>query len=74
MLSDLKLSFRWLGPYKVREANILKGTYILKEFNSTWLKGIYIGNCLKKFVYKKNAFILANIDDDIDSTISSLLK
>ena len=74
ILSDLKLSFRWLGPYEVREANILKRTYILKEFDNIWLKRIYTGNCLKKFVYKKDAFTPADINDDIDFIMSSLLE
>jgi hypothetical protein len=52
----------------------LKGTYVFKEFDGTWLKGIYIGNRLKKFVYKKDAFTPANIDDNIDFIVSSLLK
>jgi hypothetical protein len=58
MSSNLKLSFKWLRPYRVKKANTLKGTYILKEVNGTLLKGIYIKNRLKKFVYKGGTFIL----------------
>jgi hypothetical protein len=57
MSSNLKLSFKWLRPYRVRKANTLKGTYILKEVNRTLLKGIYTKNRLKKFVYKGGTFI-----------------
>jgi hypothetical protein len=57
MSFNLKLSFKWLRPYRVRKANTLKGTYILKEVNRTLLKGIYIRNHLKKFVYKGGTFI-----------------
>jgi hypothetical protein len=31
--------------------------YKLEEIDSTKLKGTYIGNYLKKFIYKKDAFI-----------------
>ena len=45
-----KLLYRWLGPYRVREANQLKGSYVLEELDGTPLKGTYAGNRLKKFV------------------------
>jgi hypothetical protein len=57
MSFNLKLSFKWLRLYWVKEANTLKGTYILKEVDGTLLKGIYINNRLKKFVYKRDIFI-----------------
>jgi len=34
----------------VREANQLKGSYVLEELDGTPLKGTYAGNRLKKFV------------------------
>jgi hypothetical protein len=33
ILREQKIYFRWLGPYKIKEAIALKGTYILKELN-----------------------------------------
>ena len=38
----------------------LKGFYKLEEINKTKLKGTYTRNYLKKFIYKKNTFILIN--------------
>jgi hypothetical protein len=57
MSSNLKLSFKWLRPYRVKKINTLKGTYILKEVDETLLKGTYTKNRLKKFVYKGGTFI-----------------
>jgi hypothetical protein len=44
-----KMHFRWLRPYKVKEAVPLKGTYILKELNGAELNNIMAGNRLKRF-------------------------
>jgi hypothetical protein len=44
-----KIHFRWLRPYKVKEAVSLKGTYILKELNGAELNSIIAGNRLKRF-------------------------
>ena len=67
MSSNLKLSFRWLGPYRIRTANPIKGTYTLEEFDGTRLKGTYAGNRLKKFVYKKDAFMPVDTDSETSS-------
>jgi hypothetical protein len=69
MSSNLKLSFRWLGPYRVKKANTLKGTYTLEEVDGTPLKGTYAGNRLKKFVYKGDTFTPADQEDETDSTM-----
>ena len=37
-----------------------RGCYKLEEIDSTKLKGIYIGNYFKKFIYKKVIFISVN--------------
>jgi hypothetical protein len=74
MSSNLKLSFKWLRLYRVKEANTLKRTYILKEVDRTLLKGIYIRNRLKKFVYKKDTFILINQEAKTNSTKPNILK
>jgi hypothetical protein len=53
--------FKWLRPYKVKEAVPLKGTYILKELNSAELNNIIAGNRLKRFylrLKKKPKFIV----------------
>jgi len=45
----------------------LKGFYKLEEMNKTKLKGIHTRNYLKKFVYKKDAFILINYELESNS-------
>jgi hypothetical protein len=74
MSSNLKLSFKWLGPYRVRKANTLKGTYILKEVDGTLLKGTYTKNRLKKFVYKEGTFIPVKQEVKTDFTMPNTLK
>jgi len=50
----------------------LKGFYKLEEIDRTKLKGTYTRNRLKKFIYKKDAFILINYElkSDLDETNS----
>jgi hypothetical protein len=47
---------------------------MLKEVDKTLLKGIYIRNCLKKFVYKGGTFIFIKQEVKIDSIIFNILK
>jgi hypothetical protein len=72
MSSNLKLSFKWLRPYRVKKANTLKGTYMLEEVDGTLLKGIYAGNRLKKFVYKGGTFIPVKQEVETDSIVLSM--
>ena len=53
----------------------LKGFYKLEEINRIELKGTYIRNYLKKFIYKKDTFILINykLESNLDK-INSLNK
>ena len=53
----------------------LKGFYKLKEIDRTKLKGTHAKNRLKKFIYKKDTFILINYElkSDLDE-INSLDK
>ena len=62
-----KLSYKWLGLYKVWRAIPDKGTYFLKEFDSTELAGTYSGNCLKKFVQRSRFYMLVATDSDNSS-------
>ena len=48
-----KLLYRWLGPYKVKKADQLKGYYVLEELDGTELRRTYAGNRLKQFVKRK---------------------
>ena len=57
MSRNRKLSYKWLGPYRVRKAIPEKGTYILEEFDGTPLSGTYTRNRLKKFVERHSFYI-----------------
>ena len=67
-----KLSYRWLGPYRVRKAIPNKGTYFLEEFDGTELAGSYSGNRLKKFVQRKKFYMPVATDTDAIQTIAAL--
>jgi hypothetical protein len=44
--------------------------YILEEMDSMLLKGTYASNCFKKFVYRKDAFILKDFNLNINLNVS----
>ena len=44
-----KLTFRWLGPFRMAEAFVDKGTYILEELDGARMKGKVAGSRLKRF-------------------------
>ena len=44
-----KLTFRWLGPFRIAEAFVDKGTYILEELDGACMKGTVAGSRLKRF-------------------------
>jgi hypothetical protein len=71
MSRNWKLSYKWLGPYRVRKAILEKGTYILEEFDGTPLAGTYTSNRLKKFVERHRFYIPVTIDSKDDSSESS---
>jgi len=57
-----KLSYKWLGLYRVRKAIPDKGTYFLEEFDGTALASTYSGNRLKKFVQRDRFYALVATD------------
>jgi hypothetical protein len=71
MSRNRKLSYKWLGPYRVREAIPEKGTYILEEFDGTPLAGTYASNRLKKFMERHRFYIPVTTDSKNDSSESS---
>ena len=73
MSRNRKLSYKWLGPYRVRKAIPKKGTYILEEFDGTQLAGTYSGNRLKKFVVR-NRFYRLVTDKEVESKDSNSLE
>ena len=44
-----KISFKWLGPYRICNAVKDKGTYMLEELDGSRLAGTFAGDKLKKF-------------------------
>jgi hypothetical protein len=65
-----KLSYKWLGLYRVRKAIPDKGTYFLEEFDGTALAGTYSGNRLKKFVQRNRFYtsVATGLDEGSDSS------
>jgi hypothetical protein len=49
MFRDQKIYFRWLGPYRIKEAIALKDIYILEKLNGVELDGTVVGSRLKRF-------------------------
>jgi hypothetical protein len=70
MLWSRKLSYKWLGPYRVRKAIPNKGTYFLEEFDGTKLASTYSSNHLKKFIQRNKFYMLIATDADIDNNSS----
>jgi hypothetical protein len=68
MSQSRKLSYKWLGLYKVRKAIPDKGTYILEEFDRTELASTYSRNRLKKFVQRSRFYMLVATDADQDDS------
>ena len=62
-----KLSWRWLGPYRVATADSLKGTYTLEDMDGAKLRGTFSGNRLKKFV-KRDRYFRASDESVVDVT------
>jgi len=71
MLRSRKLSYKWLGLYKVRKAIPDKGTYFLEEFDGTELASTYSSNRLKKFIQRNKFYMLIATDADIDNSSST---
>jgi reverse transcriptase-like protein/integrase-like protein len=65
--SNTKLLWRWLGPYRVREANQQKGYYILEELDGTLLRRSYAGNRIKRFVRRDEYWVAVDSEPDSPS-------
>ena len=62
-----KLSFKWLGPYRIRQANPLRGSFALAEVDGAELGGTVAGNRLKKFYPRSGEFsVTRQMDPDGD--------
>jgi hypothetical protein len=73
MSQSRKPSYKWLRPYRVREAIPKKGTYILEEFDGTQLASTYSSNRLKKFVQRSRFYVPVTTDSDEGSESSDSL-
>jgi hypothetical protein len=51
-----KLTFKWLGSYRVVRANLKIGSYVLAELDDAEFNGIMIGNRLKLFYLRAKEF------------------
>ena len=54
MFIILKLAPRWLGLYRIQQADQIKGTYLLEKLNGTLLHDTFINNRFKKFVVREH--------------------
>jgi hypothetical protein len=61
-----------MSLYRVKIV-FLKGFYKLEEIDKTKLKGTHTRNRLKKFIYKKDTFILINHELESDLKDSNSL-
>jgi hypothetical protein len=66
--SATKLAYKWLGPYKIKEAIAKKGTYTLEELDGTLLSGTYAGNRLKRFFLRQGVYVS---EEDTASDLAS---
>ena len=66
MSSRNKLSYRWLGPYRICEAVTEKSTYVLEELDGMRLSGMHAGNRLKKFVKREGSYELVEDEGNED--------
>jgi hypothetical protein len=71
MLRVQKLSYKWLGPCRVRKAIPDKGTYFLEEFDRVELASTYSGNRLKKFIQRSRFYTLVATNADLDDNSST---
>jgi len=71
MSRSRKLSYKWLGPYRVQKAVPNKGTYFLEEFDGTELASAYSSNRLKKFVQRSRFYMLVAMNADQDDSSST---
>jgi hypothetical protein len=71
MSRSRKLSYKWLGLYRVRKAIPDKGTYFLEEFDGTELASTYFSNRLKKFIQRNKFYMLIATDTDMDNSSST---
>ena len=66
MSSSRKLSFRWMGPYRILGSNPALGNYTLTKLNGAELRGTFTGNRLKRF-YPRAAELLAPLEVEMGS-------
>ena len=70
-----KLSFKWLGPYQICDADKDKGTDILEELDRLQLADAFAGDRLKKFHLRQQLQLdhALNLDNKEIPTLSNFL-
>jgi hypothetical protein len=49
-----KLAFKWLGPFRIKDAQVENGTFTLEELDGAQIRGTVAGNRLKHFVLQQD--------------------
>lgn len=70
-----KLSYKWLGPYKICDMVKHKGTYMLEELDGLRLAGTFAGDRLKKFHPRQRLQLdhTPNLDNEEIPTLNDFL-
>lgn len=50
-----KLAFKWLGPFRVKDAHIENRTFILEKLDGAQIRGTITRNRLKYFIVQQAA-------------------
>ena len=58
---DFKLIFWWNESFRMRKADSIKKTYVLKKMNEVCLNEIYVENRLKRFKIQK--MLIENVEE-----------
>ena len=72
---NLKLIFRWNKLFKIRKADSIKRSYILKKMNEVCLKETYIENQLKHFkIWKIQIENVEKEENDLTRSLKNVEK
>lgn len=74
MSRNMKLAYRWVGPYRIKEIIAGKGTFVLEELDGAQLGGTVAGNRLKKFFLREEPAELQQTDEESEFLLASRLN
>jgi hypothetical protein len=69
-----KLSFRWLGPYRVRDVVEDRGTYLLEEMDGTLLRGTFAADALRPFRIRQREQLATDEDAENEGGEGEVLE